>query len=153
MGIVQKHKEKCIYRGSTGALWMGARKVNNSWYELNSKDALGIKINYTNWFENSEYYANLQCTYLHTDGRWHVGFQLECDFYTLCTICRITRTPVFTVKGQCYKSGIDFNYYLVVDKMNQVHSFEGYKDTEIIYNKESNSWRFYEKNEKSRRVV
>lgn len=152
--IVAKHKNNCVENGNPEgekAVWIGVRGINNVWYETNSNGSLGNSINYTKWSKVQPYPTSdnctncINCSYLQNDGFWKKGFHAICNFDALCTVCSITNTPVFTVKGACYNSDIDWNYYLNLDSMNQVKFFDGFKDTNLIPSKDRKTWEFFAK--------
>ena len=76
-------------------------------------------LKYSNWFAPSEK-TTVGCTYLQKDGSWQEGRTVACNRYTLCTICTITGTPVFTLKGACHESNLDWNYYMTVGNEYQI---------------------------------
>lgn len=145
MEIVLKHKKKCIEGKNLEnkkAVWIGAREVNHVWYDVKSNGSHGNAINYTKWFTHIYTYGRSNCSYLRTDGYWEKGLDFTCTMDTICTICSIMNTPVFTIKGLCYSGTSDWNYYLALDNINQVESFDGYKDTNLIPTEDTRSWKF-----------
>jgi hypothetical protein len=55
---------------------------------------------------------------------------------------------VFTVKGLCYESDVDWNYYMALDNKNRLAYFDGYKDTAISPLKDNGGWEISSKHEK-----
>ena len=143
--IMLKHKNKCHERGkpqSGQAVWIGATAVNQEWYQVNSNGSSGNFINYTNWPTDQANPNDGQCAYLQNDGLWQYGDIPTCIWKTLCTVCFIPNMPVFTLKGLCGLSDVDYNYYLALDNMNQVKLLEGYRDTNLIKSKSGLNWEF-----------
>ena len=55
------------------------------------------------------------------------------DRLRLCTICDFPTNSVFSIKGLCDKdTGLQWNYYPVVNDSYQIHSYEGYKKHQSI---------------------
>ena len=107
--------------------WLGVRKINETWYETigdeKARNEL-ILANYTNWSTSSSR-SNHDCAILYDDGTWQAGGRLCVRRETLCTVCSITNTPVFTLKGSCMVGDIDWNYYLVLDDKNKLTHYDG----------------------------
>jgi len=60
----------------------------------------------------------------------------------MCTVCYITNQPVLTVKGACNIGDIDWNYYPSLGTKNELEFYEGYKKTNIVFDKNTKSWKF-----------
>ena len=48
----------------------------------------------------------------------------------MCTVCSIQDTPIYTLRGTCWNSRIDANYYLSADREHGVY-YDGYKTSEL----------------------
>jgi hypothetical protein len=77
---------------------------------------------------------------------WKEGGLSQCTFATFCTVCSITYIPVFTLKGICFNSDIDWNYYLKVGKGYEIQPYEGYKNNDIVFKKSFRRWEVVQKN-------
>ena len=148
--IVEKNKDSCIDHGNSttqNMVWLGAEKVDEIWYKTLGDDRNKMNIsskhmlNFTN-FLHSASSKNSECAILRKDGVWLEGnYNLCAQLISLCTICRVHRQPVFTLKGICYTSIIDWNYYPIIDATHQIKSYEGYKKkSSILLNKKSQKW-------------
>ena len=141
MDILIKHKESCVVKehGIEGnAVWIGAKKINHKWYELSSLDRTGKLLNYTKFVSTDTTYYD--CAYIQNNGFWMGGTD-ACFVHSFCSICVINTQPVFTLKGVCYNSVVDYNYYISVDASLQIEFYEGYKSTNIVYEKSNQTWR------------
>ena len=148
LDIVLKHKEMCLETETSSlenAVWIGARKIDDLWYEVGDRDSFGGPLNYTNVVQSMSV-SESKCAYLRHDGTWIEG-QSACTLLSLCTVCEIKGNPVFTVKGICYMGDIDWNYYLSLDDKNQIKLYEGYKKTNIIYDQDRKKWNVSTKGE------
>ena len=140
--IVSQHNDKCIEPEDTEsgiAVWLGARYVNQKWYEINLNGSHGHKISFTNWTPSAPN-SHGSCAYVQKDGYWQKAQISTCSWKPVCTICSIANTPVFTLKGMCDFSEADWNYYLVLDNTNAVKFLEGYKKSDIVKSKISQDW-------------
>ena len=141
--IVNKHKKQCnkpmAKTSEKPAVWIGAKKVNSKWYEARSDGTTGNLLNYTKW-TYQEVKAGKDCAILLNDGLWKEGASNECRSSELCTVCSFTHTPVLTLKGACFHSDIDWNYYIKIGNKNEVVSYEGYKLTNIFLNNKLHRW-------------
>ena len=151
LGIVNNFKEKCNVNDEKHdgrAVWIGARKVNYIWYEMSSNGSIDRKMNYTNWYHHGDH-QNVHCAYLQNDGFFSQGSDTTCRYQeSLCVICAITNTPVFTLKGACWASDMDWNSYMVIDEFNQISYFDGFRDAIISPSKGYTSWKISSKDEK-----
>ena len=141
--IVSKHKKICTQNSSSrndSAVWLGARKLDHKWYYLFDTPSQGTHLNYTktHYTRTSSY---SYCAYLRYDGVWQDG-RSNCHGLSLCTVCEIKGTPVFTIKGLCHKGDYDWNYYLSFDNSNRIEFFEGYQRSRIIYDYSQQAWSF-----------
>ena len=142
LDIVSKHKKECIEVTESTykkTVWLGARKINDKWYSENGTLEQRKPLNYTK-IEHSRALSYSNCSYLRSDGVWMEGVK-TCTKFSLCTICEIEESPVFTMKGICIKSDYDWNYYLSVDDTNQIKVYEGYKKSSIIFNSTDQKWK------------
>ena len=149
--IVEKHNDSCIGDKDSNIeklVWLGAEKVNSIWYK-SSGDGYHLgnsssksRLNFTKFLHSSSS-KNSECAYLRKDGFWLEGNHNLCaQLVSLCTICEVYRQPVFTLKGICYTSIIDWNYYQIIDLSNQIKMYEGYKKkTNIILDKGTQKWK------------
>ena len=150
MKVVKKHKGKCTDKSNSmdsAAIWLGAKKVKYHWYEVNLDDTLGKRLNYTNLVtkDTGQISESYPCSMLKYNGLWQVGEENCFARTSLCTVCSIENTPVFTIKGTCYASKVDYNYYMSLDMNNQLEYFEGYKDTNLVMSNDS-GWETKPKN-------
>ena len=149
--VVKKHYSTCIDAKDTekrnwGKLvWLGLKRSNAVWYDAKGDDLIR-PINYSRWL-TTYYKDNVDCAYLQSDGSWYYGLSGGCSSENLCTICSVEDTPVFTFKGLCYASVIDYNYYINVDSNHEIKDYEGYKHNKIskdqygVWNSNSSSFR------------
>ena len=145
MKLLEKHKDACLQENpmrpadAEKAAWLGLRKESSGWNYLN-ENGLRIKPNFTNWSNQLiDGLKDTDCTYLNSDGKWSWTATESC-YLELCTICKVVGNPVFTVNGLCFKTDFDFNYYIVLDNLNRINYYEGFKVSNII--KEDGSWAF-----------
>ena len=142
MDIVGKHKRSCIDGDGSeteNLVWIGAEKFDKIWYEL-STDRIEPTYNSSQpplifqKFLHTTSRLRADCAYLGRDGYWDAGYDDLCKIYlSLCTICSIYGQPVFTVKGTCENSFLDWNYYPVIDSRNQIKVYEAFKQKSTIY--------------------
>ena len=128
------------------AIWIGAKKFDFKWYESGdsmSVESIGGPLDYTK-VRQSTTYQSTKCTYIRNDGAWMDGLR-ECTLVSLCTVCQFKRQPLLTVKGICYSGEVDWNFYLIINARNQVDRYEGYKKTDIVYDKTEETWRIVAK--------
>ena len=141
LAIVSKHKKMCTGNSDSkneNAVWIGAIKIDHKWHYLLDNPSHGTPLKYTKILRTrTTPYSN--CAYLRNDGFWLEG-RSDCGKISLCTVCEITGTPVFTIKGLCTHSDYDWNYYLSVDKDNQIMAYEGYKRSRILFDHTINDW-------------
>ena len=135
--IARKHKNSCIV-GDGRVAWIGAEKVNGIWHKVSSDEhhrtytTSQPHLNFTKFLRLSSR-LNSDCAYLQKDGGWIEGEDNLCSYYlSLCTICIIYRQPVFTLKGICDHSFIEWNYYPIIDSKNQIKLYEGFKRKSTI---------------------
>ena len=146
MDIVFKHMDTCIDKEKLtdgNAVWIGAKKVNHKWYEVGATNTIGRLLNYTNLLKSTTNPYS-ECGILRNDGAWVEGY-FACTQVSLCTVCYIINEPVFTLKGICYIGEADYNYYISVDTKNEIQLYEGYKKTNIIFNKDNQNWNIFTK--------
>ena len=60
----------------------------------------------------------------------------------MCTVCSIQDTPIYTLRGGCWTSTFDFNYYLSADWEHGVY-FDGYKTSRLEI--QEGKWKLSEK--------
>ena len=145
--IVKKHRNKCIRKETTKSVmltWIGAKRSNNTWYEINSDGSQGSPLNYTNLETHGKQVTSgrTNCATLDQNGYWRDLWRRCTVRTTLCTICTIANTPVLTLKGACHKSSLDWNYYMVVGNEYQIEYFDGYDDTNLVPLNGKQGWQF-----------
>ena len=147
--IVYDFKKQCIRSGDSGKInmaWIGAKKNRYKWYEID--DNRNAELNFTYFRDDSGSAPNGTCAIMDNIGGWHDAGIL-CDRETLCTVCSISGTPVFTIKGVCYHSAIDWNYYMMFDEYHKIQYFDGSKETKILPIEGNGAW----KSDTKRRVI
>ena len=133
--IVKKHSQNCVEPGNTqkrnwgNLVWLGLKRIKSVWYDVKG-DEIIKPINYSRWATNS-FSDKEECAFLEQEGTWYFSTSGNCDQQTLCTVCSIQDDPVFTVKGSCSSSNIDYNYYMNLDSKNEIYNYEGYKGNNI----------------------
>ena len=136
--IMEDHVKTCIPKNRANSnagklIWLGLKHYEQDWYEPKFGN-----INYTNWGSNyiRKSGRDKECAFVRTDGTWGYLGGDECLAMTLCFICSIPRSTVFTLKGYCEKGSVfQWNYYPYVNETNQISYYEGYKRGQGIYNK------------------
>ena len=154
LDIVLKHKKICTEKSKSkieNAVWLGARKIDHKWYQSGDNPSHVELLNYTK-IVYTRSTSNSKCAYLRNDGVWLEG-QSNCQSLSLCTVCEIKATPVFTMKGICPYSDFDFNYYISIDNLNQIQFYEGYKQSRILFDYTKREWIFTPHYEYSKGVV
>ena len=86
------------------------------------------------------------------DGSWLAGLQM-CEITSLCAVCKIESQPVFTMKGFCYVGEADWNNYISIDNEHPLNFYEGYKKTNILFNKTVKKWSISTKKGLSQKFV
>ena len=137
--IAAKHTQNCIESTSSSSdinrfIWIGME--NFQWNPIHQNYISEKYENYTNWGQSYLHSMNahkgnlLYCAYMINAGFWGSRSSVgECQSLRLCTICSISQTPVFTIKGLSQQeSKIHLNYYLVHNKSHQIDMYESYKD-------------------------
>ena len=147
LDIVSKHQDTCLGADSfdkESAIWIGAKVFNYTWYEIGdliSYESIGHPLNYTK-ISVKIGNKNAECAYIQSDGSWiETGGDFGCYLTSLCTVCEIKNHPVFTTKGPCDVSDIDWNFYLDIDEKYRIKRYEGYKKTDIVYDNEEKRWK------------
>ena len=144
LDIVSKHRKLCtdaknFRKRNEIAVWLGAKKHNHQWYHLDANTSRSDRLNYTNAIYRKT--PNSDCVYLRNDGVWLDG-TTNCKRLSLCTVCEIKGTPVFTMKGLCPNSNFDWNYYIATDNVHRIKFYEGYKISKIVFDPTLQEWRF-----------
>ena len=139
VNMVKKFKGECLKSKSKMLSWIGARKIDENWYTTTYVENAENKLNYTNW-DRSSARSHHDCAILHDDGKWRAGGRFCLRREALCTVCSITNTPVFTLKGSCSKSDIDWNYYMALNDQNKLTHYEGYKITKLVPTVDRKGW-------------
>ena len=157
MEIVEKHKDPCVRtdgrinhsgKNKSSLVWIGAEKRDGIWQEVSrenyhsSKSSLQSRLNFTKFVRTGSR-LNSECAYLRRDGFWLGKVHHMCKaVVSLCTICVIYRQPVFTAKGFCEDSIIDWNYYPMINSKHQIKQYEGFKrKSRIDFDEDSKNWR------------
>ena len=146
MDVVIGYGSACIDElksNDTGAVWIGARKMNNKWYDLSTSDPNNSLLNYTKVSQTSST-PTTDCAYLSNDGCWWDS-SYACSRVSLCTVCLIEEQPVLTLKGNCLLGDIDWNYYPILGDNSQIEYYEGYKKTKLVLDNVNKKWRFIPK--------
>lgn len=141
--IVSKYKQECIETSNqnvANAVWIGAKKIDGLWWGESTDNRAAIRLNYSKEFQTGSSYHS-SCTYMRDDGTWKEGSHNLCYIYlSLCTLCQITNQPVLTLKGMCYHSEMDWNYYPQIDDNNLIKEYEGYKRMKIVFSESTGMW-------------
>ena len=142
LDMFKKRKETCQdYKNlkNGNVMWIGAKKSNNVWYKDDSASPTGkTQLNYTE-LAKSHTWSTAICSYIRYDGSWW-GEQHDCTLVSLCSVCEVQGEPVFTFKGVCSASEIDWNFYMSIDDQNQLKKYEGYKRLDIVHDEDNNIW-------------
>lgn len=138
LNLMQKHLGSCIpeNRGNVNfgkLIWLGLKTHSHKWFVSEDNG-----LSYDNWERSS---ASLnspgwkkECAFMTTSGTWAYAGD-ECFDMTLCFVCSIPTSTVFTLKGACKKGTVfHWNYYLSINGTNQINSYEGYKRSQHILN-------------------
>ena len=142
--IVKNHQTNCINTNGTekrnwGKLvWLGVKRINSTWYDVRG-DLEILPINYSRW-QTTYFTDNMDCAFLQSDGSWYYGPTGSCPMQSLCTICSIEDTPIFTIKGLCETSNHDWNFYMSTNSKNEISYYEGYKDSRISKERGNGTW-------------
>ena len=146
--LIEKHPD-CVDEDKTsqrnwGTLaWLGLKRIDGIWYDISQDDSYK-PVESSLWSGDplfSKETKVIDCVYIKSDGTWMYIIQNNgtCDYLDICTVCNIPNTPVFTLKGICDHSEIDWNYYLGIDKSKgYITHYDGYKRGEILMS--NNSW-------------
>ena len=147
LDIVSQHKETCLPsedEENEGQIWIGAKKVDHVWYRVSSISDHGYRLKYTKISRVSSA-SDTPCAYLQYDGTWVEGQMFSCTLVYLCAICEIHTTPVFTIKSFCRQGEMDWNYYIRLGSNLDVVSYEGYKRSDIVFDKTNKRWQILSK--------
>ena len=156
LNIVSKHKKICTNNSNSiteKAVWLGAKRIDTKWYYLSTNLSYGKHLNYTKApYTRAASYSD--CAYLRNDGVW-LESQAICLELTLCTICEIKGTPVFTLKGTCTQGDYDWNYYLLpaLGNVGRPDFYEGYKRSRIYYDHTKKEWAMSSRPDHSKGIV
>lgn len=148
--ILAKHTNKCVLKqnfvnNDKGmGIWLGLEKKNATLLEMKYGNGIN-SVNFTNWDllykEEEPRIYNDFCPFMYSDGAWGYERPVQCERTRLCTICAFTKTPIFTLKGQCPNSFVlEWNYYLTTKSNYELSYFEGYmRSSKIVYL--GNAWK------------
>ena len=147
LNILKFHGDSCSRESDKSIeniFWIGITKRNKVWYEITVDGGVGDEIEYTNW---NHIYAekNVDCAIMKSDGNWQEGLSLCRAYQSLCTVCTIENTPVFTIKGPMDQKVLDWNYYMAVDDSYVIKYFEGYRTTDMKPISGGQAWKFFPK--------
>ena len=97
---VTTYESECLVKSSGAISWLGAYTDN---YELMLRDERQNLVlgNFTNW-NSPLFLGENECVYMKKDGKWLAN--PNCLFLELCPVCRITGTPILTMKGNLLKT-------------------------------------------------
>ena len=141
LDIALTHKDVCINNQVAerfDVVWIGATKINYVWYEISTAGYSKTPLNYTKILQ-AQATSHAECGWLRNDGGWMDGVY-SCTLVSLCTICEMRKQSIFTLKGTCDISEIDWNYYPYIDSRNEIKLYEGYRTTNLVYDEGSQSW-------------
>ena len=151
LDILSMHQKSCLGTKKSpqdSAVWIGAKRFNYTWYEVGesySYESIGSPLTYAKITIDVNY-KNTKCAYIRNDGSWiDIRGDFGCQYTSLCTVCELKIQPVFTLKGLCGMSDVDWNYYLDMDNEYQIKRYEGYKNTDIVYDNEAERWKIVAK--------
>ena len=143
LDMVNQEKEICgenEHSNNRNLLWIGAEKWNDAWYKEDSNTHTSqMRLNYTK-VTHTQSASTSHCSYIRNDGSWWVG-QSDCRVVSLCSVCEIVGVPVFTLKGTCSSSEIDWSYYLSIDDRHRLEMYAGYKKLDIVYDDDKDAWK------------
>jgi hypothetical protein len=138
MKMLNNSKEKCVV--NTEAIqaevvsWLGATMKDRKWYQLEADGDIGAELCYSKGL-NFSFAKSYECSYIQNDGVWVGGNHVTCSMQKFCTVCKVRDTPVFTVKGMCPRTKLDWNYYMKLsNNSNEISYYEGYKVTNLLFN-------------------
>ena len=135
LNIVKKHSKSCIEPGTSHKrnwghiIWLGLKRINSTWYDMKGEEKIG-EINFSRWVTES-FKDDLECAFLGETGTWYFNNHGDCERQSLCTVCSIQNEPIFTLKGACWASDVDYNYYMNIDSKHEIYNFEGYKGNDV----------------------
>ena len=135
LNVIKNHSKNCfgnrLEEKLTNVAWLPFKRQNSEWYDTTENEL--VPINYSNWLTHN-FGKDAECSYLKSNGKWYFGYNANCNVQKLCAVCSVTNTPVFTFKGLCNESSINYNYYLDVNSKNEVLNFVAYKKNAIRNN-------------------
>ena len=132
--ILTKHKDVCVddtnYKSTekVKAIWLGAVRSRNIWYEDSNSQPNQSSLIYSNWYGTYNLSTNVDnpCPYMVFDGTWGYGREQVCKSMKLCLLCSFHESPLFTLKGQSKNSmSTEWNYHVAINNSNQIDFFEG----------------------------
>ena len=136
MKMFRKYSLKCGLQsvsGSNKLAWLGAVKKNKQWYSLTSSGKIGESLKYSRWESKNSFSESRSCSYITSRGDWGDGKHVTCNMEMLCFACQIKNVPVFTLKGICPRTKLDWNYYAKLNNFGALDFYDGYKQTNIKY--------------------
>ena len=137
--VLSKHAETCTSKNglevfSVPGCWLGLEKLESTWRKTDIEQLIFENKTYSKWRDdNWKAEHRGMCSRIHTDGLWTAEIKMECDALRLCTVCELSNTPVFSMKGLCRKtSPLQWNYYPIMNDSYQIDTYEGYKRYQSI---------------------
>ena len=109
--VTKYHSKKCMPKrranfNANKLIWLGLESRNNEWFEQ-SNSLNSTPIQYNKWAVDS---WDRSCAFITSDGFWGDAGD-ECNDITLCFICSIPKSTVFTLKNICQKGSVfQWNY-------------------------------------------
>ena len=150
MNLIQSIRAECSEESNLSndkLLWLGAVKKNRTWHSLASSGKLGEILTYSRWGSKHSFSHDRDCSYIKSNGTWDDGKHVTCNMEMLCFACQIENIPIFTLKGACSKTQLDWNYYMKLSDDGILDYYEGYKLTDIQYR--NGKWNILMKEEAS----
>lgn len=150
--LVQNYSEYCVNKNNTSSrnwgllTWIGIKRIGAQWYNVKENNTLEPLKYAAEWAVDpiNQGERVVECSYMQSDGMWSYPTSSNelCKELKICTVCSIIGTPIFTLKGTCMNTAINWNYYLKVNDGNQITHYDGYKRISIMYT--DNQWRITE---------
>ena len=119
-------------------LWLGYAHMEKDLADVTTNTGTTFT-KYSNWKSNFTMY-NPDCTFINSDGFWEYESKSACAGMRICTVCSFTKSSMFTMKGICFDSLMEWNYYMATDEWDTISYFGGYlQKYKLEYLK--NDWR------------
>ena len=145
LNILLEHRQLCLPEISSDievGAWVGLVTLESGWARYNEQHELVQHNSYSNWTgSNWEHSVQGMCVRMRKDGSWNAERKKNCKHLRLCTICSLTKTPIFSLKGLCEKgTQFQWHYYPNINSSYQIDRYDGYKRFQMI-SVQDNSWR------------